>query len=127
MPGSMLLRGGKWIAITAATLLGIVLLLIAASLIQAHFARDALIRTEQAIEADLRQNLPDGTDYQRADEYLTAKGIGHSYYAPENRIYALIPNIGRDGLFEAGLQIIVDFDDHRRVKSLVIKRYFDAL
>ena len=65
----------------------------------------------KAIEAEVKQALPIGTPKEKVDLYLTNHKIEHSFYKPENRIYAIVRNLQKQsfGISES-LSVIFSFD-----------------
>lgn len=65
----------------------------------------------KAIEAEVRQVLPIGTPKEKVDLYLTNHKIEHSFYKPENRIYAIVRNIQTQSFgISKSLSVIFRFD-----------------
>ena len=53
------------------------------------------------------------------EAYLKEKGIEYSYVERENKVYAIIPKIGRYRLiYQTSLLIRVQFDDHENLQKL---------
>lgn len=65
----------------------------------------------KAIEAEVRQALPIGTPKEKVDLYLTNHKIEHSFYKPENRIYAIVRNLQKQSFsISESLSVIFSFD-----------------
>lgn len=65
----------------------------------------------KAIEAQVKKALPIGTPREKVDSYLTNHKIEHSFYKPENRIYALVPDTRKSFFgFSGSLSVIFSFD-----------------
>ena len=76
----------------------------------------------KVIEAEAKHELPIGTSRAIVDLYLTNRKIGHTFYKPENRIYALIPDTGTHTFgFSKSLSIIFSFDTNSSLTNINCK------
>ena len=65
----------------------------------------------KAIETEVKKDLPIGTPREKVDSYLTSHKIGHTFYKPENRIYALVPDTRKSVFgFSGSLSVTFSFD-----------------
>lgn len=65
----------------------------------------------KAIDAEVRQALPVGTPKDTVDLYLSDHKIEHSFYKPENRIYAIVRDLQTQSFgISKSLSVIFSFD-----------------
>jgi hypothetical protein len=76
----------------------------------------------KAIEAEVKQALPIGTPMEKVDVFLTTNKIEHSFYKPENRIYAMVRDTHKYGFgMGQSLSVIFSFDASNNLTNVQSK------
>lgn len=81
----------------------------------------------KALDAQIHQSLPPGTDKSRVIEFLNAQLIAHSAYDPDlQKIWAEIPK-SSIGLFPAHINIVFTFDKDGKLATYKVQEMFEIL
>ena len=79
-------------------------------------------------EADLNEQLPDGSSWEQAEAWFASHGIKPGYIADSNRRIGLATKIPNSTLIEnAHIRIELYFDDNNRLRERVIYRFVYSL
>lgn len=76
------------------------------------------MKTADELKVELQSKLQVGAQRKVVEKCLRDKSIEYSFVARENKIYAIVPKIGRYRIiYETSLLIRIQFDDNSRLTA----------
>jgi len=106
----------------ATLLLALVVLSVRAEMVDRVKARQSLAYYAQ-LERDMGEHIPVGTSYDQVAAYLQRQGIPYSYRPEERAIYILFEDVRKSWIISTGIQVIITFDDQRRLQGIAFRTF----
>jgi hypothetical protein len=77
------------------------------------------MKKAENFKIEMSKGFPIGSHKTDVEAFLKGKGVEYSYVKSENKIYAIIPKIGRYRLiYQTSLLIRIQFDGHESLQKL---------
>jgi hypothetical protein len=84
--------------------------------------------TIETIQQRVTTALPVGTPLAEVESYFEKNKVEHSFYKPENRMYAMLHNIWGGGwLTDKDAQIIIHFGADDKVDAVEVRAIYTSL
>jgi hypothetical protein len=77
------------------------------------------MKKAENFKIEISQRFPVGSHRNEVEAFLKERGVEYSYVKRENKIYAILPKIGRYRLiYQTSLLIRIQFNDHEDLQKL---------